>query len=62
MIVFMLGIGVLALGIYLSHDLIIKFLKFAIGMLLIFISLPMIFGSFGYWRYMSRGKVIRLNK
>jgi len=62
LIVFVLGIALLALGIYLVQDLIIKFLKFAVGILLIFLSLPMIFGSVGFWRFFRRGKVIRIER
>lgn len=46
-IIFVIGVGLFILGAYLVQELILKFLKFAIGLFLIFISIPMIIGSFG---------------
>ncbi|MBT5021706.1 hypothetical protein HOK51_03650 [Candidatus Woesearchaeota archaeon] len=45
---FLVGVVLFVIGIALVQDLILKFIKFAIGLLLIFISLPLIFGSYGW--------------
>jgi hypothetical protein len=43
------------------QELILKFLKFAVGLFLIFISIPMMLGSIGWWRFFGgRGKVTRI--
>ncbi|MBW2972502.1 hypothetical protein KY359_05690 [Candidatus Woesearchaeota archaeon] len=56
-----LGIVLFVLGSYLVHELILKFLKFAIGLFLIFISIPMILGGLGAWRVLrGRPKVVRM--
>lgn len=60
LIVFALGIVLFVLGAYLVQDLILKFLKFAIGLFLIFISIPMMLGGIGMWKFFRRGKVVRL--
>ncbi len=61
LIVFAIGICLFLLGAYLVQELIFKFLKFAVGLFLIFISVPMILGSVGFWRFFRRGRVIRIN-
>ena len=61
--VFIFGIALFVLGAWLVHELILKFLKFAVGLLLIFISLPMIFGSIGWMKFGPRkGRVVRFYK
>ena len=57
--VFLLGIAFFALGAYLVQELIVKFLRFAIGLFLIFISIPMILGGIGMWKFFRRGRVVR---
>ena len=57
--VFLIGVALFALGAYLVQELILKFLKFAIGLFLIFISIPMMLGSIGWWKFFRRGKVVR---
>ncbi|MBW2964274.1 hypothetical protein KY363_02335 [Candidatus Woesearchaeota archaeon] len=62
-VVFCIGVGLFCLGLYLVQELILKFLKLAIGLFLIFISIPMILGGVGMWRYFrSRGKVVRVHQ
>jgi len=58
-IIFVIGVALFAVGAYLVSELILKFLKFAIGLFLIFISIPLMLGSFGWWRFIKRGKVTR---
>ena len=58
MVVLVIGIALFVVGAYLVSDLILKFLKFAVGLFLIFISLPMIFGSLGWLRFRGK-KVVR---
>ena len=60
--VFIFGIVLFVIGAYLVHELIFKFIKFAIGLFLIFLSIPMILGSVGWWRFFKRGKVIRIRR
>ncbi|MBT7902677.1 hypothetical protein HN587_02365 [Candidatus Woesearchaeota archaeon] len=50
-IAFVFGVVLFAIGAFLVHDLILKFLKFAVGLLLIFISLPLLFGSVGFMKF-----------
>lgn len=58
--VFVFGVALFVLGAWLTHELILKFLKFAVGLFLIFISLPMIFGSLGWMKFgSSKGRVVR---
>ena len=59
MILFLLGGLLFVLGVYMVQDLILKFLKFAVGLFLIFISLPLILGGLGWWRFIRRGRVTR---
>lgn len=62
-IVFALGVALFALGVWLVEELILKFLKFAVGLFLIFISIPMMLGGAGLWRYFrTRGKVVRIHR
>ena len=61
-VVFVIGILLFVLGIVLVEELLFKFLKFAIGMFLIFISIPMILGSAGWWRWTRKGKVVRIHR
>jgi hypothetical protein len=61
-VVFVLGVVLFALGIILVQELILKFLKFAVGLFLIFISIPMMLGGVGLWRYFRRGKVVRIHR
>ncbi|NQU79026.1 hypothetical protein HQ545_04630 [Candidatus Woesearchaeota archaeon] len=49
--VFVIGLLLFLVGAWLVQDLIIKFLKFAIGIFLIFISLPMMLGSIGWMKF-----------
>jgi uncharacterized membrane protein YfcA len=58
-IIFVIGAALFIVGAWLVSELIVKFLKFAIGLFLIFISVPMMLGSVGWWRFMRRGKVTR---
>jgi len=60
--VFIFGIALFVLGAWLVHELFLKFLKFAIGLLLIFISLPMIFGSLGWMKFRPRSRVVRVHR
>jgi uncharacterized membrane protein YfcA len=53
------GVALFVVGAYLVSDLILKFLKFAVGLFLIFISVPMILGGLGWLRFQGRGKVVR---
>ena len=63
LVVFALGVVLFVLGIYLVEELILKFLKFAVGLFLIFISIPMMLGGAGLWRYFRRkGKVVRIHR
>lgn len=62
LIIFAIGAGLLVLGIYLVQELIFKFLKFAVGLFLIFISLPMMLGSLGWWKFRRRGRVVRMHR
>ncbi|MBN1544501.1 hypothetical protein JW898_03500 [Candidatus Woesearchaeota archaeon] len=58
---FVIGVALFILGAYLVQELIIKFLKFAVGLFLIFISVPLMLGSLGWWRFFRRrGKVVRM--
>jgi uncharacterized membrane protein YfcA len=57
--VFVIGVALFILGVYLVQDLILKFLKFAVGLFLIFISIPMIFGSVGWRLFRRKGRVVR---
>jgi uncharacterized membrane protein YfcA len=60
-IVFVAGVALFVLGAYLVSELILKFLKFAVGLFLIFISIPMMLGSIGWWRFFGgRGRVTRI--
>jgi hypothetical protein len=59
--IFIIGVALFILGAYLVQELILKFLKFAIGLFLIFISIPLMLGSLGWWRVFTRkGKVVRV--
>jgi uncharacterized membrane protein YfcA len=58
-LLFLLGGLLFVLGVYLVQDLIMKFLKFAIGLFLIFISLSLILGALGWWRFIRRPNVTR---
>jgi uncharacterized membrane protein YfcA len=58
-VVFAIGVALFVVGAYLVSDLILKFLKFAVGLFLIFIAIPMILGSIGWMRFGGRGKVVR---
>lgn len=58
-LLFILGGLLFVLGVYLVQDLILKFLKFAIGLFLIFLSLSLILGGLGWWRFIRRGPVTR---
>ena len=58
-IILVIGIALFIIGAYLIHDLILKFLKFSIGLFLILISLPLIFGSKIWIRRPKRAKVIK---
>lgn len=59
--VFIIGVALFVLGIYLVQDLIMKFLKFAVGLFLLFVSIPMMLGSLGWWRLLKgRAKVVRV--
>jgi uncharacterized membrane protein YfcA len=61
MIIFVIGVALFVLGAYLVADLIVKFLKFAVGLFLIFISIPMMLGTLGWWKFFGkRGKVVRM--
>ena len=64
MIVLGVGVVLFVIGAYLVHELIIKFLKFAIGLFLIFISIPMILGGIGWWfrMFRKRPKVVRIHR
>ena len=58
--IFILGAALFILGAYLVQELILKFLKFAVGLFLIFISIPMMLGGIGMWKFFRRkGKVVR---
>ena len=57
-VMLVIGICFFILGAYLVHDLIIKFLKFSIGMFLIILSLPLIFGS-KFWNRSRRVRVVK---
>jgi hypothetical protein len=58
-LLFILGGLLFVLGVYLVQDLILKFLKFAVGLFLIFISIPVILGGLGWWRFIKRKNVTR---
>jgi len=59
--IFVVGVGLFVLGAYLVQELIFKFLKFAIGLFLIFLAIPMMLGSVGWWKVFRRkGKVVRV--
>ncbi|MBW2997640.1 hypothetical protein KY349_04845 [Candidatus Woesearchaeota archaeon] len=59
--IFIVGIALFVLGIYLVQDLILKFLKFAVGLFLIFVSIPMMLGSFGLRRFFrGKARVVRV--
>lgn len=59
--IFIIGVALFVLGIFLVQDLILKFLKFAVGLFLIFISIPMMLGSFGFRRFFrGRARVVRM--
>lgn len=61
MMILIAGVALFVLGAYLVQELILKFLKFAVGLFLIFISIPMMLGSIGWWRFFGgRGKVTRI--
>jgi uncharacterized membrane protein YfcA len=59
LIVSIAGVALFVLGAYLVQELILKFLKFAVGLFLIFISIPMILGGIGMWGFFRRGRVTR---
>ncbi|MFH1063836.1 MAG: hypothetical protein V1729_02025 [Candidatus Woesearchaeota archaeon] len=61
LMVFVAGLAFFIVGAYLVQELIFKFLKFAVGLFLIFISIPMILGGLGWGRFVRRGKVVRMN-
>ena len=59
--IFIVGVGLFVLGVYLVQELILKFLKFAVGLFLIFVSIPMMLGSLGWWRvFKGRARVVRI--
>ena len=64
MIVLGVGVVLFIFGVYLVHELIVKFLKFAIGLFLIFISIPMILGGIGWWIriFRKKPKVVRIHR
>lgn len=59
LIFFAVGVVAFVIGAYLVQELIFKFLKFAVGLLLIFLSIPLILGGLG-WSRIRRGKVVRM--
>lgn len=62
LIVFLVGLALFVVGAYLVQELIFKFLKFAVGLFLIFISVPMILGGLGWGKFTRRSRVIRVNR
>lgn len=59
LIIFIAGVALFVLGAYLVQELILKFLRFAVGLFLIFISIPMMLGGIGMWKFFRRGRVTR---
>ncbi|MFC1742095.1 hypothetical protein ACFL3V_06170 [Nanoarchaeota archaeon] len=62
LVVFGIGAVLFVLGIVLVQELILKFLKLAVGLFLIFISIPMMLGGAGWWRWSRRGRVVRMQR
>jgi uncharacterized membrane protein YfcA len=62
MIIFVMGVALFILGAYLVKDIIFKFLKFAVGLFLIFLAIPMMLGSVGWLRFGRRGRVVRIHR
>ncbi len=61
---FIVGVALFILGAVLVKDLIFRFLKFAVGIFLIFISIPLMLGSVGLWRFFRgrKGRVVRMHR